>query len=156
MLLDSSGQSNGSAIRTISAAGLQTSGTGAISELVSDWLISWYLSPLSQAHTNPKIALCQMYIRDHLTDRFPKSLSPEMLNTAVFWSATSTWSSTTKRSVCDKLLPIIIETLHAIKVSLFIIFFTIKVKYKFGKVRKNIELRIFFDFMPKNIKKGNN
>lgn len=119
MLLDTCGQSGQSVIRSISAVGLQTSGIGAISELVSDWLISWYLSPLSPPHTNPKIALCQMYIRDHLTERFPKSLSSELLNTAVFWAATSTWSSTTKRSVSDKLLPIIIETLHAIKVTLF-------------------------------------
>ena len=100
----------------MTAEGIETFGIGVISELVSDWLVSWYLYPSSDFHINPKVALCQIYIRDHLSVRFPKSLSPEMLNTAVFWAATSTWASSTKKSVTDKLMPIIIETLHAIQV----------------------------------------
>ena len=75
---------------------------GAITELVSDWLVSWYLSADSEISNNPKVALGQVYIKDYLTDRYPKSLSPEMLNTAVFWAACSAWASSTKKSVSDK------------------------------------------------------
>ena len=116
-LLEASGQIGASQIRSVSGTGLQTSSTGAITELVSDWLISWYLMPSSAPHSNAKIALCQMYVRDHLLSRFPKSLSPEKLNTAVFWAATSAWASSTKRSVCDKLVPIAVQTANAIKVA---------------------------------------
>ena len=72
------------------------------------------------------MALGQVYIKDYLTHRFRKSLSPEMLNTAVFWAACSAWASTTKKSVSDKLYPIIVTSLHAIKVS-----FSFKLKHTF-------------------------
>ena len=74
------------------------------------------LTLTSELHTNPRVALAQMFLKNYLVPHFPLSLSREMVNSSIFWIATSRWASSTKKSACDQLLPLILDSLSEIKV----------------------------------------
>ena len=68
---------------------LKSHGSGAITELVSDWLVSWGLTPQSKPHSDARVALIQIYIFEFLKKLFPKSLDTPLLNVTLFWTALS-------------------------------------------------------------------
>ena len=73
----------------MSTSTLKSHGSGAITEVVSDWLVSWGLTDQSKPHNDARVALLQLYISDFLVKIFPKSLDPPLLNVTLFWTAVS-------------------------------------------------------------------
>lgn len=91
-------------------------GVGGVTEVVAEWLVEHRLTLTSELHSTPRVALAQMFLKNYLVPHFPLSLSREMVNSSVFWISTSRWASSTKKSVCEQLLPLILESLSNIKV----------------------------------------
>jgi hypothetical protein len=84
--------------------------------VVAEWLVEHRLTLTSELHLTPRVSLAQMFLKNYLVPHFSLSLSREMVNSSVFWIATSRWANSTKKSVCEQLLPLILESLGNIKV----------------------------------------
>jgi len=55
-----------SKIESVSVNLLKSYGTGLVTELVADWYVSWFLTEKSEPHHDARVALIQLYIKEHL------------------------------------------------------------------------------------------